>query len=318
MYKGIKRIVRRLRRGLSGTPAAATQSSSLVRVPRSNLFISDEIPPAVAEISARYKQRRITHFLVGSKITDQQNALIAQSVRSFFDRTASLGGSSQEQLTAQISEFREVYLNAPITMNNYGVHFSTGLFLFLIARRRNPALILESGVYKGLSTYLLSAACQKSVLHAFDPNLNELTFRSSNANYHAMDWMQYDIECEPPGSGLVFFDDHQCQASRVVEAYDRGFRHLVFDDSWRIEAVMGCGWPPVPSIDMIMNESLEANEIVQWMEDGRIWTYVHDQDMQQLSAKARALISAAYDVPSLYRETGLGPTSAMTYVELVP
>src|SRR5580700_8956681 len=245
MSKRIEQIARLLHIGRSGAPVTATQPPSPARVPRPNLFISDEIPKAVAEVSARYKQRRITHFLVGPKITDRQNELIARSIRLFFDSTASLAGSPLEQLRAQISEFREVYLNAPITMNNYGVHFSTGLFLFLIARRRDPTLIVESGVYKGLSTYLLSAACPKAVLQAFDPNLTELVFRSANADYHATDWMQFDIQCEPSGSGLAFFDDHQCQARRVIEAYDRGFRHLLFDDSWPIEAVMGCGWPPV-------------------------------------------------------------------------
>jgi hypothetical protein len=69
---------------------------------------------------------------------------------------------------------------------------------------------------------------------------------------------------------------------------------------------------------MVMNNALETNETVQWIEDGRIWTYVHDREMQQFCTKARALISAVYDVPSLYRESGIGPTSAMKYVELVP
>jgi hypothetical protein len=318
MYTRAKRLARYLLSFARSPAPIATPAAPLASVPKPNPIISDDIPPTVAELSARYRERRITHFLVGQRITDRQNVAIAQCACSFFDKTESLKGASLQQLASQVSEFREIYLNAPITMNNYGVHFSTGLFLFLIARRRVPALIVESGVYKGLSTYLLSAASPKAILHAFDPNLTELVFRSASTAYHSTDWMDDDIRCEPPGSGLVFFDDHQCQARRVIEAYGRGFRHLVFDDSWPIEAVIGCGWPPIPSIDMVMNDTLDTNETVQWMEDGRIWTYVHDQDMQQLCATARGLISAAYDVPSLYRESGLGPTSAMKYVELVP
>ena len=319
MFTRAKRIARHLLSWERSRVPIATVAPAApsVSVPKPNPFISDDIPTAVAELSARYRERRVTHFLVGKNIIDRKNAIIAKSVRSFFDETESLQGVSLEQLVSQVSAYHEIYLNAPITMNNYGLHFSTGLFLFLIARRINPDLIVESGVYKGLSTYLLSAACPNAILHAFDPNLNELAFRSANATYHPMDWMDYDIRCDPPGSGLVFFDDHQCQARRVIEAHGRGFRHLVFDDGWPIEAVIGCGWPPIPSIDMVMNDSLETNETVQWMEDGRIWTYVHDQEMQRLCAKARALISAAYEVPSLYRESGLGPTSAMKYVELV-
>lgn len=287
-------------------------------VTKSNPFISDEVPADVTQLSARYRERRIVHFLLGEKNIGRQNTTIAKSVSAFFGATESLCGTSLEKLTAQISEFRDVYLNAPITMNNYGVHFSTGLFLFLIARRRDPTLVVESGVYKGLSTYLLTSACPKAEIHAFDPNLNELSFRSPFATYHPTDWMNQDIRCSPLQSSLAFFDDHQCQARRVIEAYGRGFRHLIFDDGWPIEAVVGCGWPPIPSVDMVMDDSLELNETVQWIEDGKIWTYVHDQEMQRLCATARELIAAAYDVPALYRESGIAPTSALKYVELIP
>jgi hypothetical protein len=315
-----KHVIRQFRsRKFSGVvPPVITAVETLIDIAKPNPFISDELPEDVAQLYTRYRERRITHFLLGQKNIGRQNTTIAQSVCAFFDRTDSLRGTPSEVLAAQISEFRDVYLNAPITMNNYGVHFSTGLFLFLIARRRDPTLVVESGVYKGLSTYLLSTACPEAELHAFDPNLNELSFRSANATYHSVDWMDCDIRCNPLRSSLVFFDDHQCQARRVIEAYGRGFRHLIFDDGWPIEAVIGCGWPPIPSVDMVMNDYLEMNETVQWIEDGKIWTYVHDQKMQRLCATARALISAAYDVPTLYRESGIGPTSAMKYIELVP
>jgi hypothetical protein len=306
-----------LRRVLGERPVVPLPSAPPAAVnPQPNPFISDDLSPEVAELSARYKQRRITDFLLSQRNIDRQNAIIAQCVLSFFERTDSLRGAPFEQIRSQVSEFREIYLNAPVTMNKYGLHFSTGLLLFLIARRRDPALIVESGVYKGLSTYFLSAACPVAEIRAFDPNLSELSFRSSNATYQPTDWMDCNIRCDPLRSNLGFFDDHQCQARRVIEAHDRGFRHLIFDDSWSMEAVIGCGWPPVPSIDMVMNDTLESNETVQWIEDGRIWTYVHDQETQRLCAKARALISAAHEVPSLYRESGIAPTSALKYVEL--
>ena len=320
MLRRARQLARRVRFGGAsevGPPAPAAVATQ-INIPKPNPFISNELPSDVAQLSARYRERRITHFLLGEKNIARQNKAISQSALAFFDATKSLCGISLDDFAAQISEFRDVYLNAPITMNKFGLHFSTGLFLFLIARRRDPTLIVESGVYKGLSTYILSAACPTAELHAFDPNLSELSFRSDNATYHSTDWMDYDVRSGPLQSSLIFFDDHQCQARRVIEAYDRGYRQLIFDDSWPIEAVTGCGWPPIPSIDVVVRDSLEPNETVQWIEDGNIWTYVHDEEMQQLCAKARALIAATYDVPSLYRESGIGPTSAMKYVELVP
>jgi hypothetical protein len=319
MLRRAKQLARRVRLGgASEVVPSAPAAVATEIIAKPNPFISNELPPDVTQLSARYRERRITHFLLGAKNIERQNKAISQSVRAFFDSTKSLSGISMDDLAAQISEFRDVYLNAPITMNKFGLHFSTGLLLFLIARRRDPTLIVESGVYKGLSTYILSAACPTAELHAFDPNLSELSFRSGSATYHATDWMDYDVRSDPLQSSLIFFDDHQCQARRVIEAHDRGYRQLIFDDSWPIEAVTGCGWPPIPSIDMVVRDSLEPNEMVQWIEDGNIWTYVHDEEMQRLCAKARALIAATYDVPTLYRESGIGPTSAMKYVELVP
>jgi hypothetical protein len=298
-----------------GVNVSKPPSTSTIK--ESNPFISSDVTSDVAVLSARYEERRISKFLIGSRNINRQNATVARTARSFFDQTDSLRGAAIEEISSQVSEFRKIYINAPVRWNNNGVHFSTGLFLFLIARRRNPSVIVESGVYKGLSTYFLSAACPNSRLWAFDPDLSELAFRSANATYEVTDWMESGIRCDPLQSSLAFFDDHQCQARRIVEAYSRGIRYLIFDDSWPIEAVAGCGWPPVPTIDMVMNDSLEPNEIVQWIEDGKIWTYVHDEKMRRLCADARALISGAFDVPSLYRETGFAPTSAMKYVELV-
>jgi hypothetical protein len=68
---------------------------------------------------------------------------------------------------------------------------------------------------------------------------------------------------------------------------------------------------------MIMDNPLTPGEEVRWVEWGKIWTYTHTEELLRLCARARGLISAAYEVPSLYRECGLAPTSALKFVELV-
>jgi hypothetical protein len=52
----------------------------------------------------------------------------------------------------------------------------------------------------------------------------------------------------------------------IIQAYERGFRHIIVDDSWPIECVIGCGWPPLPSVDMVMNNPLAPGEQVRWVE----------------------------------------------------
>jgi len=281
-----------------------------------NPSLSENLPPDVAELSGKYADRNVALFLLDRKMIERQNLTIAKAVHAFFRSTQTWRESDVETIARHVSEFREVYLESPITMNDYGVNFPSGVMLFLMARCLAPGLIVESGVYKGQSSYFLASACPGAAIHAFDPNLQEVSYHTPGVTYREYDWMNAEMKCDPGSTGLCFFDDHQNQALRVIQAHERGFRHMIFDDSWPIEAVTGCGWPPLPSVDMIMNNPLAPGEVVKWVEMGKIWTYVHSEEMRDLCARARRLIKAAYEVPSLYRECGIEPTSAYKFVEL--
>lgn len=249
----------------------------------------------------------------------RQDFIIAKTLHSFFINTETYRGIEVDVIAKHVSEYRSLWLTNPITENVYGANFTAGLNLFLMTRCLAPQIIVESGVYKGVTSYFLASASPNAKVHSFDPDLSNVHHRILNVTYKAHDWMASKITCDPVGSGLCFFDDHQNQALRVIQAYERGFRHLIFDDSWPMEVVVGCGWPPLPSIDMVMSNSLLPGQAVRWIEFGsKVWTYVHTEEMQALCARARRVIKAAYEVPSLYRECGIAPTSAYKFVELTP
>lgn len=281
-----------------------------------NPSLSGKLPPDIAELCEKYADKNVALFLLDRKMIERQDAVIAKAVHAFFQGTQTYRGPDVETIAKIVSEFRDVFLDSPVSMNLYGANFPSGINLFLMARCLGPRLIVESGVYKGQSSYFLSSACPGAAIHAFDPNLQEVSYRTPGVSYHEHDWMSTQVKCDPPGTGLCFFDDHQNQALRVIQAHERGFRHMIFDDSWPIEAVTGCGWPPLPSIDMVVNNPLAPGEVVRWVESGKLWTYVHSEEMRELCARARLLIKAAYEVPSLYRECGIAPTSAYKFVEL--
>jgi hypothetical protein len=281
-----------------------------------NPTLLDQLPRDVAKLAKKYSAKNIELFHFNPKMIARQNILIAKTVLKYFQSTDSLRHIDFSSIVAAVDEFRNAFLESPVDGNSGGANFSSGLNLFLMARCLVPELIVESGVYKGQSSYFLSTACPKATIHAFDPNLNEAV-RVPRVIYHANDWMHSQVQCDANVKGLCFFDDHQNQAMRVLQAFERGFRYLIVDDSWPMETITGCGWPPIPSIDMILNNSLELNEIVNWMEFNKMWSYVHTTEMRDLCSRARRLIRAAYEVPSLYRETGIAPTSAYKFVELV-
>jgi hypothetical protein len=291
-------------RAMRGEPQPANPDP----VTRSNL------PDELVRVAANLRARRIDGFLVDEAWVRRQDARIAAAMSHFLRASDFCKETPSEAIAEYVAEYRRLYAGAPIAQNNYGMNFPGGLALFVITRCLNPKVVIESGVYRGLSSYLLAKAVPMARIAAFDPNLDDVQYRTPGVTYHPCDWMQVEIAGD--GGGLAFFDDHQSQARRVIEAHGRGFRHLVFDDSWPLETIIGCGYPPIPSIDMVM-ESIAIGERLTWVEGKKLCTYVHTAPMYELCAKARGLIKSVYDVPGLYRETGIAPSSALKIVELI-
>jgi putative glycosyltransferase (TIGR04372 family) len=301
----------------SAAETASPVTQANVEKEKMNPSFSEGLPSDIAARSKRHVERRIENFLLDPRMVERQNIGIAKVVHSFLKQTQTIRAPDIETIARYVDEFRRIYIDSPITRNMYGMNFSGGVNLFLMTRCLAPGLIVESGVYKGQSSYYLAAACPRARIHAFDPNLAELSYRTPGVTYHPSDWMDVDVKCDPVGSGLCFFDDHQSQAQRIVQAHERGFRHVIVDDSWPIESVTGCGHPPLPSVDMVMSNPLEPGEVVHWVESEKLWTFVNTEEMRELCAHARSLIRGAYEVPSLYRESGIAPSSALKLVELV-
>jgi hypothetical protein len=271
------------------------------------------VPPEFEDMIGRYRRGNMESFVTGKLLT-LQDAGVARLISPFLQQIYAGGSLSEANLPDHIAEFRSIYLSSPIANNHGGANYATGLALFLIARHLNPSLIVESGVLRGMSSMLLRAAVPNAEIHAFDLNFS-LLHRSENVEYHQCDWTTVDIKAN--SSALGYFDDHVNQARRVIEAHGRGFCRLVLDDSWTWGAISGCGGVPLPSIDMLMSDDLKLGDKIEWVEAGQVWTYTHDDEHAELCASARKLIKAAYDVPSLYRQTGVAPTSALKFVELI-
>jgi len=268
-----------------------------------------------AELTAMidlYRRGNIDNFVTGSLLALQDRD-VAQTMLPFLQKIFAAGAVNDSNILMHVSEFRNIYLSSPIQNNHGGANYTTGLTIFLIARHFDPALVVESGVLRGMSSMIFRAALPRAEILAFDLNFS-LLHRSENVEYHQCDWMSVDIMAT--NSALAYFDDHVSQAKRVVEAHCRGFRYLILDDSWSWGAISGCGGVPLPSIDMLMSHDIKVGDKIEWVEAGQLWTYTHDESMSQLCRAARKLIKVACDIPGLYRETGIAPTSALKFVEL--
>lgn len=185
------------------------------------------------------------------------------------------------------------------------------LWLHTIAQALQSEVLVESGVFKGASLFTLRAACPGAKVFAFDIDLSNLTFRDPSIEYHEGDWS----EAFPTASGpndVIYFDDHINNCLRVRQAYDQGFRHVIFDDSPDIGELHKWRYPGVPTVQMAYNRTIEPGESVAWVWKNRKLEYTYDLEHTH---GALDVIEDVIELPSLSALTGQR-TGVQTYVRL--
>ncbi|OIP90866.1 MAG: hypothetical protein AUK55_12205 [Syntrophobacteraceae bacterium CG2_30_61_12] len=201
-------------------------------------------------------------------------ALLQVQLLNFFEvhQPASLSISPQE-LQQTTEEFLRIYPQRPIKINTGGTGLGANYWMFVVLRQIKPNLIIESGVWKGQSSWLLRQARPTAEIHAFDICLNNMLHKEPSIAYHECDWIAENIFNRQPNEGLVFFDDHSNQAKRVREAYDRGFKWLLFDDNVPTDQINRIGRPALPSISMLFDPKLKEGDLIRWELAGQEYCY---------------------------------------------
>lgn len=213
-----------------------------------------------------------------------------------------------------VAAFFALYDRRPVADNTGGSGFNDAFWLYLVARIANPVLVVESGTHRGLSAWLLKNAAPDAEVHTFDVSHAHLAHREPGVTYHETDWSAVDLHAVDPGASLAFFDDHINQARRIREAYERGFRLLLFDDdlmSWQLHAT---GHPPVPTVSMLFEDDVVPGEKIEYLRNGRPRSYtVRPED----TFGARRLVEHVARTPDLTPVTRSGLQTGLTVVKLV-
>lgn len=134
-------------------------------------------------------------------------------------------------MIARIPEFLRVYADRPFRENAGGMQAPHLFATWYMVQKLAPKAIVESGVFKGLGTWLLRQAAPEARLVCIDPNLEQIRYRDPEAQYLATDFERHRWDL-PRESTLLFFDDHQDAPARVRVAERLGFRHLIFEDNY--------------------------------------------------------------------------------------
>jgi hypothetical protein len=252
-------------------------------------------------------------YTVSNDLIEHQIGLVAeqlQTINGFL-----LPVSDRSALETPIRQYYKLFQDRPVRQAAGGSGFNAGLILFVAARLAAPQLIVESGTFKGFSAWVFRQACPDAELHCFDLSFAELAWRDATIRYHKHDWMDRgnpNFTLPSTAQSLCFFDDHVSQAQRIIEAHERGFKRLIFDDNLPGHTLHRDGTPAVPTIDMLYDGTLRNGVTIEWVSFHKRWTYRHDA---ALAEDARQRIKRVAKAPSLYDETGYAPAN-LTFVEL--
>jgi hypothetical protein len=140
---------------------------------------------------------------------------------------------SRSAMKERVPEFLALFAERPIKDNQGGMRAPHLFATWFMVQTLRPAHIVESGVFKGLGTWLLERAAPEANLYCIDPEPASLVYRSPHAQYFTRDFSELSWDL-PRDRTLLFFDDHQDALARIVDAERRGFIHIVFEDNYPV------------------------------------------------------------------------------------
>ena len=139
---------------------------------------------------------------------------------------------TRDEVIAALPAFEDVYGRRPIQDNRGGMKAPHAFATWFMARTLAPEVIIESGIWRGQSTWLLEQACPDARIISLDPVLSAREYISERATYHDTDFSELDWTALDPEKTLVFFDDHQNALGRAQQCRWVGLRHLIFEDNY--------------------------------------------------------------------------------------
>lgn len=230
-------------------------------------------------------------------------ALLSAATESLERDLAAAGLATREGVPDLVRRFWALIPTAPVRQRRGGSGFNGALQLYVAMSALAPRTVVESGVFRGLTTWIIRRACPDAMIHCHDPDLSGLQYRDAHAHYSRQDWSSADWSGIEGSTTVCFFDDHVSQGRRVIEARERGITRLLFDDDAAGHRIHAHGGPAHPTIAMIRATG-PAHEPICWQRNGRSFAQAADDP---LLAEAAASIVRAHAFDDLHRATGYSP-----------
>mmetsp|Transcript_10843 Transcript_10843/g.19309 ORF Transcript_10843/g.19309 Transcript_10843/m.19309 type:complete len:558 (-) Transcript_10843:118-1791(-) len=172
----------------------------------------------------------------------------------------SVDNPDREELLEYFAEFVKLYTNfgaRPIEFNQLGQRLTHSFATWFHVRRMQPKYIIESGVHKGHTTWLMRQAAPNARMIMMDPlqtlikhwdkKRDSIYFTGPKdwkppaglagidirpwIDFKEVDWSFISDE-DRAHNTILLIDDHQDEWDRVKELAALGFKKAMFDDNW--------------------------------------------------------------------------------------
>lgn len=143
--------------------------------------------------------------------------------------------SDRATLSEQMEQFADLYDQRPFN-NTGGIRFDSAFAYYYFLKRIVPEVVIESGFWRGFSTWLIDSILPNIDLHCLDPvlmmplNLPKC-YRSSRAGYSTQDFSCCNFGLDPSAQNCAIFDDHQNVVPRIEQSLRHGIQHVLLDDN---------------------------------------------------------------------------------------
>ena len=141
---------------------------------------------------------------------------------------------NQDKMKNSVSDFLKLYDSRVVRSNHGGMGINHSWALWFIVSTLKPKIIIESGVWRGHSTWIIEKASPTSKIYSFDLDFSKLEYRSPNAQYFEKDFSEFDWSKIDLSDSLCFFDDHQNSLERAKLAKWFGIKRVILEDNWPV------------------------------------------------------------------------------------
>ncbi len=142
------------------------------------------------------------------------------------------------KIRSYLFDFLELYSQRPIKDNKGGMKSPHSFAFYFLLRELKPKVVIESGVWKGHSTWLIENTICDAKIFSIDLNLNMLMYKSNKAIYFDKDFASHNwfdlLSDDERNDSLCFFDDHQNAFNRLQQCINFGFQKIIFEDNYEL------------------------------------------------------------------------------------